>query len=364
MSRDKVHTVLITNIPVPYREPVHERVYAHMAGRYAVIYCAVRESNRKWAFRQGNYRHAILTGLSFRLGGRDIHLKHGLWRLLNQMSPKVLIITGFQPQMMEGFIWSRLRGCRLVVFLDGTLHTEGRLRFWHPWLRRIVFARTKAFVGPGTATRALFLSYGIETSKVFFSPLCADNKAFELFWNTEKKYDLMYCGQLIPAKLPFLFVETAARVKATRGSCRVLVVGYGELESAVKEALMDEGIDFSFPGFVQPADLPPYYASARVFLFPTLTDAWGMVAGEALAAGVPVITCDAAGAAHDLVEHGQNGYVLPVDAEIWAEYACRLLDDTTLYQQFSACAVRSVQRFNYDIAAQGILDAIHYAEKD
>jgi putative transposase len=53
-------------------------------------------------------------------------------------------------------------------------------------------------------------------------------------------------------------------------------------------------------GYFSQNELPYYYALTRVFLFPTLLDPWGVVANEACAAGVPVITCSNAGAAGDL----------------------------------------------------------------
>jgi glycosyltransferase involved in cell wall biosynthesis len=63
-------------------------------------------------------------------------------------------------------------------------------------------------------------------------------------------------------------------------------------------------------GSLPQAELFRAYASASVLVFPTLLDGFGMVAAEALAHGLPVITTDRAGAA-DLITEGQNGFVLP-----------------------------------------------------
>ena len=49
------------------------------------------------------------------------------------------------------------------------------------------------------------------------------------------------------------------------------------------------------PGFVQPAELPGWYALADCLVFPTHGDPNGLVVEEALAAGLPVIVSDAAG---------------------------------------------------------------------
>jgi glycosyltransferase involved in cell wall biosynthesis len=65
-----------------------------------------------------------------------------------------------------------------------------------------------------------------------------------------------------------------------------------------------------FHGSVSSAELTAAYRDASVLVFPTLCDGFGMVATEALANGLPVITTTNAGAA-DLIEERVNGLVIP-----------------------------------------------------
>jgi UDP-glucose:(heptosyl)LPS alpha-1,3-glucosyltransferase len=51
------------------------------------------------------------------------------------------------------------------------------------------------------------------------------------------------------------------------------------------------------------------YQAADLFVMPTTYEAWGLVIGEALACGLPIITSRLAGAS-DLIVHGQNGFLL------------------------------------------------------
>lgn len=65
-----------------------------------------------------------------------------------------------------------------------------------------------------------------------------------------------------------------------------------------------------FHGSVSRAEMVRAYQEASVLVFPTLCDGFGMVAAEALAHGVPVITTPNAGAA-DLIVEGRNGFLVP-----------------------------------------------------
>jgi glycosyltransferase involved in cell wall biosynthesis len=69
-----------------------------------------------------------------------------------------------------------------------------------------------------------------------------------------------------------------------------LVVGDGPARTALAKAYPD----VVFAGSKQGEELAEYYASADVFVFPSLTDTFGLVLLEALASGVPVATFPAA----------------------------------------------------------------------
>ena len=76
-----------------------------------------------------------------------------------------------------------------------------------------------------------------------------------------------------------------------------------ELEKACPQA--------RFCGALSGHELAQHYASADVFVFPSLTETYGNVTAEALASGLGVVAFDYAAAA-DLVVHHHNGLLAPV----------------------------------------------------
>jgi len=64
-------------------------------------------------------------------------------------------------------------------------------------------------------------------------------------------------------------------------------------------------------GFAQPAHLPELFAGHGAFVLPSRFEPWGVVLGEAAAAGLPVVCSSACGAAADLVRPYYNGIVVP-----------------------------------------------------
>ena len=116
-----------------------------------------------------------------------------------------------------------------------------------------------------------------------------------------------------------------------------------------------------FAGYVSQEQLPKYYGDSKTFLFPTQNDPWGIVANEACASGTPVVTCENAGVAGELVKDGYDGYVLPLDVQSWVCVINELLDNPDDWQRLSNNALLEVEKYNFNAAANGILKACKYS---
>ena len=346
----------LSNIPGPYRERMHELI-ADRNPPYSVIYCAKIEPDRIWTIEHGDYDQHFLADKSKNFS----YNQPQVWKLLNKLNPDVLIITQFKPTMMYGVLWCIMKGKKLIVYSDGTYISERNFSFGQKLARRFAFRNTKAFVTPAKGGLDLYRSYGIPDYKMFISCLCIDNSKFTQPPIKDREFHLMFSGQIVERKMPMFFVEVAKKLKTHIPDLKVLVVGEGNLRKRMLDELEKNNIRYYYPGYLDQKLLPSFYSKAKIFLFPSLNDPWGVVGNEACAAGTPVITCDNAGVANDLIVNGENGYVLPLDADVWTEHALKLLTDTELLCRFSANAVRMVQPYNHDQAADGILKSVAFA---
>ena len=78
------------------------------------------------------------------------------------------------------------------------------------------------------------------------------------------------------------------------------------------------------------ANVKPYYAASDVFVMPTLYEPFGLVFGEAMASGLPVVASQQAGAA-DWITHGVDGFVVDaLDSPAVARSIAAALADPTM----------------------------------
>lgn len=114
----------------------------------------------------------------------------------------------------------------------------------------------------------------------------------------------------------FKGVPTLLAALATRqlADARAVIVGDGDLRPALESMAKAAGLAdrVSFAGGVPDKELPSYYRLADVFAFPSIdkSEAFGIVALEAAASGVPVVASDLPGV-RTIVRHGENGVLVP-----------------------------------------------------
>ncbi len=361
---------IISDIPTPWREPVFERVYERLGGGVQVAYFKGNERRRLWTFKMGSHPKTILKAITLTAGDTERFCNPGMVPFLLRLRPRVALVFASikDPSAWLAVALCRLLGTKIALLDDSWLGRDRDVDGLRRWARRVVYNRFgDAFVGTSRRTLEMFRHYnsGILEEQCFLSHLVADNDYFEKRLagpRLERRFDVMFSGRLVKVKNPAFFAQVCAGIKARLGRCRVLVIGEGDavLKEQMGKIFEQNCVSAEFAGFIPHAALPDYYAQSRLLLLPTSGDCWGVVINEAMVAGTPVITTEWTAAADELVLHERNGFVLPLDVEAWVSAASELLSSASQWESFSQCARETVKGFNYDRAADGILDAFAY----
>lgn len=177
------------------------------------------------------------------------------------------------------------------------------------YLRRLHAMADATFV-PTPELHDQLRSHGFERLQVIgrgvdavrFSPARRD-PGLRDDWRAGPEHRVMlYVGRLAPEKNVSLALQTYERLSARRPSLRMVVVGDGPMREKLERAHPRA----RFVGMKTGLELARHYASADVFLFPSLTDTFGNVTLEALASGLAVAAFDT-GAAGEHVQEGVSG---------------------------------------------------------
>ena len=173
---------------------------------------------------------------------------------------------------------------------------------------------------------------GVDT--VLFDPARRDPLLRAGWGATDESPVLLYVGRLAAEKNIGLALRTFEAIKFFRPDARCVLVGDGPLRHELENAHPD----CLFAGMLTGAQLAAHYASADVFLFPSLTETFGNVTLEAMASGLGVVAFEYA-AASDLIQSGANGLLAPFGDETrFIQAAVDLIRHRTCLPEFAAAA--------------------------
>lgn len=155
---------------------------------------------------------------------------------------------------------------------------------------------------------------------------------------------VLYVGRLAAEKNLGLALRAFRAIQGVQPSARFILVGDGPL----REGLARENPDCVFAGMRTGEDLARHYASADLFLFPSVTETFGNVTLEAMASGLGVVAYDHAAAA-DVIRNGESGVLAPFDdAEGFITAARQLAGDPALCARMGKQARVTAEGLSWD----------------
>ncbi len=181
--------------------------------------------------------------------------------------------------------------------------------------------------------------------RVINNPLVKSSRSVDV---TEKEKRILFVGQLNYIKRVDLMFDIWKQVHPNFPGWRFQVVGDGPLLGRLSSRVEDERIDgVDFFGFRQP---DPYYGRAGVFWMTSTFEGWPMTLLEAMQAGCVPVVMDTFASVHDIVDDGENGFIVPADdISAFADATEKLLRDDALRRRMAASAIEKAGRFDVDI---------------
>jgi glycosyltransferase involved in cell wall biosynthesis len=307
-------------------------------------------------------------------------LRSAVFSALDEIKPDVLVVNGWGHRESRISIhWCRKHGVKMVLLSDSV--RENTNRFWpkelaKKWVIRDINA---AFVA-GTP-QARYVEYlGIPKNNIFYPGSCVvDNdywqkeaiKARENQFQLRRKFNLperyfLCVSRFVKLKnLPFVLKAYAEYQKlAGTNSFGLVLCGSGPEEPKIKSLIKKLNlINVCLPGFIQYNHLPVFFALASCFVFPSSHfEAWGLVANEAMACGLPVLVSYKCGCAEDLVKEGVNGYTFdPRDQTALANLMLKISKDEITLSTMGRESEKLISEHSCRVGAMNLWKAIQKA---
>jgi glycosyltransferase involved in cell wall biosynthesis len=294
-----------------------------------------------------------------------------LRRLWRKDRPDVVQVATEGPLGASAIAAARALGIPVVSEFHTNFHAYSR-HYGFAWLEGIVAAHLRRLHNRSRMTLVPSRQLGAELQRqgygnirvvargvdtALFNP-ARRSAALREAWNvSENDLVVAHVGRLAPEKNLPLVLKTFDAIRRYAPGSRLLLVGDGP----ARARLMQEHPEHLYAGMRHGEDLAAHYASADLFLFPSMTDTWGNVTLEALASGLPVVAYRMAAAA-EFIRHGDNGMLAdPGASDQFVRAALDLVTRPQARRRAAAAAPYSVAALDWEHIHEQLVAALRDA---
>src|SRR5262249_52744564 len=264
---------------------------------------------------------------------------HVNWGLPDLSEPHLVVLSSFTSLTGQWLMRSGLRGKRWL-FWGERLHRHSGMKGFIQHRLAAPIERASAVVGIGRAAEDDYRQR-FPNLPHFCIPYHCNLSAFFAIHRLPKSgvpLTFLFCGQMIRRKGVDLLLMAFERLIGGGLDAQLLLVGReADLPKFLAEVGPVTRSRILYQGFQPPKRLPDYFGISDVFVLPSRYDGWGVVINQALAAGLPIIASDAAGAGLDLVNNNVNGLrVVAGDAKLLYRAMKKVAKNPDLARQWGA----------------------------
>jgi 1,2-diacylglycerol 3-alpha-glucosyltransferase len=293
---------------------------------------------------------------------------------LDDTDPQAVVITGYYYSAMRAAArWAQRRG-RASIFMGDSQWGDRRriaVREWAKgwWVRRHYDAAFAA----GERTVEYLMRMDFPRERIWTGYDVVDNQAFADGAEASRSQAdslrdrlglpdryFLFVGRFAPEKNVLRMLEAYAKYQraAGRRAWGLVLVGGGPLETELR-ARAQELRDVVFTGFQQVDAVRAYYGLASCLVLPSISETWGLVVNEAMAAGLPVLVSQRCGCVPELVQPEVNGYVCdPLDTEDLARLLGVMSSETVDVGKMGEASRQIVAQYTPETWAQTLADCI------
>jgi glycosyltransferase involved in cell wall biosynthesis len=236
----------------------------------------------------------------------------------------------------NGYAWPARLLARVPHLLTSARNCKdvGLLR---GWVNRLAFNGSDAIVCNGEAVRSFVVEHyraELEKSVVIYNGLDLNRFSVlpaagggKIAGRTAEEKLVITVGRLVPQKDLDLFLEAAALLTRKKAGVRFLIVGDGPCRERLERKASQNGLRGKIVFLGERDDIPELLQAADIFWLTSSWEGLPNVLLEAMACAKPIVTRDV-GACREIINHGENGYLVPDrNAESFAQHTLGLLSD-------------------------------------
>lgn len=262
-----------------------------------------------------------------------------------QINPDTILSFG---EVWNNMVLFSLYGLKFPIYVSDRSQPDKSLGRTHDFLRRLLYPTAKGIILQSEKAKINFLdniSNRNDNIKVIGNPI----RKIELNNNIHRGKNILMVGRLIRSKHQDRLIKIFASIN--NPDWKLILVGYDHLKQRNMQPLktLAKNLEVSdriiFTG--KQSDVESYYLECSIFAFTSSSEGFPNAIGEAMSAGVPVVTYDCVAGPSEMVQDSYNGFLIPVfDDVLFRAKIIELMENESLRKKMGDNARKSIKRFD------------------
>lgn len=276
-----------------------------------------------------------------------------LWYLIKTIrreKPQSVLSFG---EMYNSFVLLSSFFTSAKYYVSDRSQPDRKWGFFHEKMRQLVYGRADGIVAQTSYSKAFF-ERELNHKNIRVIPNPGRDHDYQI---SEKKNVVLYVGRLIPNKKVDVLLNIFDRVAFP--DWELWVVGDGP----EREKLEQQRTGLKHPNQIKlwgaRKDIENFYSLAKIFAFTSVSEGFPNVLIEAQSFAVPCISFDCVAGPSDIINDGENGYLIPLlDDKTFAERLSELMNNPNLLERMSKQSLQDSKKYKTDVVAEQFLKFI------
>lgn len=261
---------------------------------------------------------------------------------INKIHPNTILSFG---EIWNNLTLMSLYGCNFPIYICDRSQPNKDLGKLHNFLRNALYPHSSGYIAQTDKAGKVCLSKGWNNNvQIIGNPI----RTIQTNGRIEKENIILTVGRLIKTKhfdqLIRMFVEI------NNSDWELVIVGGDaknmklseKLETLIKDLKAEKSIFLEG----EQKNIDQYYKKSKIFAFTSSSEGFPNVIGEALSAGLPVVSYDCNSGPSEMIDDGENGYLVPVfNKDIFKERLKKLMNNETKRKELKKNTKQSIRKY-------------------
>lgn len=263
---------------------------------------------------------------------------------IKNIHPDIVLSLG---EYWNSFVLLSMLGLNYPVYVSDRCKPDKYLGVVHEKLRKMLYPSAAGIIAQTEVARNVYAQKKLNSNvRVIGNPIRQIKKS-ENF--DKKKNIVLTVGRLIESKHHDRLIQIFSKIK--NDDWKLVIVGgdalkqdgLTRLKELVKNMKLEDRVEFT--GNV--SDVDSYYLKSKIFALTSSSEGFPNVIGEAMSAGLPVVSYDCIAGPSEMIEDGVNGYLVPqFNDQLFLLKLEKLINDDDLREKMGSKGRSMIKNFS------------------